>query len=215
MWRQFVLNLFHENKICEKICNRKYPWGWKSKDTILNYKKLLNNCKDNHLNIKETIVKKNLNEFNETCFLKGSILAYNVTYKAYLNNTNFLNYQYTNPKLSIALNEIRNNTPEDLLINLPNKIKVNNSIILSNVITNDFTTDNFKLFGYYNKDEVMHQILSGAIGPEITHIWDQLPVKQIINILYESDDYYDIIEWERDLTLEEPEWHISNINLII
>ena len=215
MWRQFVLNLFHENKICEKICYKKYPWSWKSKDLISNYKNLLVNNKNNYVNIKEAIVKKNLDEFDENYFLKESILGYNITYKAFLDNTNFLNYQYTNPKLSIALNEIRNNTSEDLLINLPNKIKVNNSIILSKEITNDFTTDNFKLFGYYNKDEVTHQIISGAIGPEINHIWDQLPVKQIINILYESDDYCDIIEWERDLTLEEPEWHISNINLII
>tara|TARA_B100000424_G_scaffold12162_1_gene9062 strand:- start:273 stop:920 length:648 start_codon:yes stop_codon:yes gene_type:complete len=215
MWRKFVLYLFHENKICEKICNKKYPWGWKSKDLISNYKNLLINSKNNNINIKEEIVKKNLDEFNEIDFLKGSTLAYNVTYEAYLNNINFLNYQYTNPKLSIALNKIRNNTSDNLILNLPNKININNSSLLSNVIKNEFTTDNFKLFGCYNNNEVVQQLVSGAIGPEVSHIWDQQPIKQVINVLYESNEYYDIIEWERDLTLEDPQWHVSNINSII
>tara|TARA_B100000161_G_scaffold105192_1_gene74426 strand:+ start:2832 stop:3485 length:654 start_codon:yes stop_codon:yes gene_type:complete len=217
MWRKFVLYLFHENKICSNICNKKYPWSWKSKDVISNYKNLLikNKNKNNNLDIKKVIVQKNLDEFIETDFLNGSILAYNIIYKGYLDNINFLNYQYTNPKLSIALNEIRNNTSNDLILNLPNKININKYSVLSNVIKDEITTDNFKIFGLYNSNELVQELVTGAIGPEVSHLWDRRPIKQVINVIYESDHYYDILEWERDLLEDNPQWHVSNINKII
>jgi hypothetical protein len=56
---------------------------------------------------------------------------------------------------------------------------------------------------------------AGAIGPEVQHIWDQKPIKQVVNLLYESDNYYDIVEWERDLMLLNPTWQVSNINNLV
>ena len=215
MWRKFVLYLIHENKICKNTCSKNYPWGWKSKDIISDYKKLLINKKYKNIKSKESIIEKNINEFNEKKFLDDSIFAYNVIYKAYLNNEDFLDHQYTNPRLSIALNELRRNTCENLIVKLPEKIEVNNSVLLSNKIKNEVTTNNFKLFGFYNNAEISHHLSAGVIGPEILHIWDQQPIKQKINVLYKSENYYDIIEWERDLSEENSEWQVCNINKII
>ena len=214
MWRKFVLYLFHENKICEKICNKKYPWSWKSKKLINNYKNMLTENTNEYIKINQ-MAKKNLNDFNQDIFVNSSIFAYNIIYKSYIDKVDFLDYQYTNPKLSIALNQIRNDTSEDLILNLPKKINVNNSTILSNVLKNEFTSDNFKMFGFYNNNEILQELVSGAIGPEVSHLWDQRPIKQVVNVLYESDEYCDILEWERDLSEEDPQWHVSNINILI
>lgn len=204
MIRKFVLYLFHEKQLCKNSCSQKYPWGWKSRNCIIDYKQIINNNYDN-----------NVKKINENHFLKNSIISYNKIYKTYLNEKDFLDFEFTTPKLSIALNNLRENSNNDIISKLPKEINVNKSIILSNSINNELTTNNFKFLGYYNKDEIVHQIITGAIGPEIRHLWDQLPSKQIINVLYQSDNYYDIIEWERNLLESNSEWQVSNINKII
>lgn len=210
MFRKLSLLLIHEKKICSNSCSKTYPWGWKSKDIILNYKSNLD---------KKKIITKNLNEiktsFNEKKFLNDSIYAYNKIYTSYLKKKDFLDYEFTNPKLSIALNELRNNSNDDKILKLPEKISVKDSKILSNKIVNEITTNNFKFLGYYNFNEIVHQIVAGAVGPEVRYLWDQLPIKQKVNVLYKSENYFDIVEWERDLADEEPEWQVSNINKLI
>ena len=98
---------------------------------------------------------------------------------------------------------------------LPKEIDVNKAKILNKSIKNEITTNNFKFFGYFDDNEITNQISIGMIGPEIRHLWDQIPVKQVINVSYKSDKFYDILEWERDLTIDEPEWQVSNINNIL
>ena len=207
MWRKFILHLFHENQVCKNSCNIKYPWGWKSKNTINHQKNILIN--------KKYIFNKSVDSFDKERFLKDSIHAYNIIYNAYVNKVDFLDFEYTNPKLSIALNQLRDSTDDNLIINLPKKIKVNDTILLSNKIKNEITTNNFKFLGYFNQAEISHQLTAGALGPEIKHIWDQQPIKHKLTVLYQSEDFYDIVEWERDLAEKEPEWQVSNINKII
>ena len=207
MFRKILLNSLHEFKLCNKISNIDYPWGWKSKDYIKKYKyKLINN------NFRKELKYK---YFNENEFLLNSSDAYKLVYNSYKNNIDFLDYEYTNPKLSIALNSLRNKNCNKLFNKLPNKINIDKSTILSIYVKKEITTNNFKFLGYYNDQEIIHELSAGIIGPEIQHIWDQKPNKQIINVLYKSDLFYDIVEWECDLSQNDPNWQISNINKII
>lgn len=142
-------------------------------------------------------------------------MAYNLIYKTYLKKNDFLDYEYTTPKLSITLNELRTDIGNNIISKLPIEIKVNKSKILNKNIKNEITTNNFKILGYYDKCEIYDEISIGMIGPEIRHLWDQKPVKQVVNVSYKSDRFYDILEWERDLTTKNPEWQVSNINNIL
>lgn len=203
MLRKNILYFFHDTKICQNICSATYPWGWKDKSLIKNYQKNLMNVK-----------KMNINNFNEKEFINNTITPYNIIYKTYLKKLDFLEYEYTNPSLSIALNKLRNSI--DLSINLiPKEIKINKTKILSNEIKEELTTSNSKFLGYFDESHLIHEITAGAIGPEVSHIWDQRPTKQVVTVLYESKDFYDILEWERDLMLVDPQWQVANINYIL
>lgn len=209
MLRKFTLHLFHENKICENICTIKYPWGWKSINNLYQFKEDLKEHKN-------YVIDKKLNmNFDEDHFLKHSIIAYNLIYKTYLKKNDFLDFEYTTPKLSIALNELRMDLDYNIIDNLPKEIEVSKSNIINKSIKNEITTNNFKFCGYFNNLEITDQITTGMIGPEIRHLWDQIPVKQVVNVSYKSDTFYDILEWERDLRTENPEWQVSNINNIL
>ena len=93
MWRKDILHLFHKSNICNNVCILKNPWGWKDKSLV-----------------KNMLFKKSKNigiiNFNQTEFLKNTIYPYNLIYQSYLDNIDFLDYQYTNPSLSIALNKL-------------------------------------------------------------------------------------------------------------
>lgn len=207
MFRKILLNYLHDSKLCNKISNIDFPWGWKSKKYIKKHKnKLINN------NFKKELKYK---YFNEKEFLQNSSNAYNLVYNSYLKNIDFLDYEYTNPKLSIALNSLRNKNCNEQFNNLPNKLNIHNSFILTKYVKKEITTNNFKFLGYFDNQEIIHELSAGVIGPEIQHIWDEKPNKQIINVLYISDFFYDIVEWECDLSLNDPNWQISNINKII
>lgn len=198
--------MFHDSKHCKKICSINHPWGWKDKSQIeRDNMKVLN---------KNEFFSYQKNE-NENEFMKNTIYPYNLIYKSFVNKVNFLDYQYTNPQLSIVLNKIRNITDDKLLNKLPNEINCIETKIISNDFKFDFFTCNTKYLGYFNKEEVYKEITKGFIGPEFDHIWNDRPLKQVINVLYKSEYFYDTLEWERDLTLEEPEWQVSNINYII
>lgn len=208
MFRKLTLSLFHGKKIGESVCGKKYPWGWKSKSKVYQLEKLLATESSINFFIDQSIEQT----FNESDFLHESVMAYNVIYKAYLNKEDFLDFEYTTPKLSIALNDLRRNIRCDLLKNHPKEIDVKQVKILSKNIKNELTTNNFKICGYFDNRDITKQISIGMIGPEIRHLWDQIPVKQVVNVSYTSETFHDILEWERDLTIENPEWQVSNIN---
>jgi hypothetical protein len=69
--------------------------------------------------------------------------------------------------------------------------------------------------GMYNKSQIVHEITAGILGPEAFNIWDQQGIKQKVKILYESDQYLDVIEWERDMMLPNQVWQVCNINQIL
>ena len=196
MWRKPILHIFHESSICNNICLKKYPWGWKKINNIpqLNF---------NYENIE--LIK----------FKDNTIEPYNIIYNSFLKNKDFLDYQFTTPKLSIALNNIRSTIKDKTISSLPNKINVNEIKILDNKIIPEIFTCNYKYLGYFTKQEIYDEITIGFIGPEIQHLWDKKPSKQIITLSYKSDTFHDIIEWERDLSVKEPFWQVSNINYIL
>ena len=43
---------------------------------------------------------------------------------------------------------------------------------------NNYIRNSNKFLGYYNYQEIMHEISAGIIGPEIQSIWDQRSIKQ-------------------------------------
>ena len=203
MLKKNILYLLHESSICKRICTITYPWGWKDKTLITNQKNYLQ---------KKVKMNNLVDNFNENEFIKNTIYPYNLIYRSYLENIDFLDYGYTNPSLSIALNKIRSTSK---LPQLPNSINIKDVKVLSNEIKEEITTCNFKYLGYFDKEQIIHELSAGAIGPEVQHIWDQRPIKQVVNLLYESDNYYDIVEWERDLMLLNPSWQVSNINNLV
>ena len=69
--------------------------------------------------------------------------------------------------------------------------------------------------GFYNKEEIIHELSAGVIGPEVRKVWDQQSIKQKIKVLYESNEYLDILEWERDVMIPNQDWQVSNINQIL
>lgn len=196
MWRKPILHIFHQSKICNNICLKKYPWGWKKIK-----------------NIPEVSVTSDNIDLNQ--FKDNTIEPYNIIYNSFIKNKDFLDYQYTNPKLSIALNNIRRIVKDKTINKLPNKIKVDEIKILDKKIIPELFTCNYKYLGYFTKQEIYDEITTGFIGPEIQHLWDKKPSKEIITLSYKSDTFYDIIEWERDLSVDEPSWQVSNINYII
>ena len=202
MWKKNILHLFHQTKLCNNRCTLKHPWGWKDESILRQI--IFDKPKINYIG-----------DFNNVEFINNTIYPYNLIYKSYLNNIDFLDYEYTNPRLSIALNKLRGDIDANIIFSLPKEIVLKNIKVLNNVIGNSHTTCNSKFLGYFTKNQILNEITTGMIGPEMSHIWDANPTKQTVTVLYESEFFYDILEWERDLTSDEPNWQVSNINYII
>lgn len=206
MSRKKILNFIYSRKLCENITTR-FPWGWKSKDIIDKEKGILTETNEPFYH--------NYHSFESNDFLKYSKDAYNIIYKNYLDKVDFLDYKYTNPSLSIALNKLRNKIKNEDLNSCPRDINTIDNYILSNRIVYNVTTCNFKILGFTTKNEIKHNIFMGLASPDVNDLKSQYPTKQIINVLYLSEDFYDILEWERDLLELNPEWQVSNINNIL
>ena len=137
---------------------------------------------------------------------------YMKTYYSYINNYDFLNTNLISPNLSNGLNYLRSNSN----INKLNKnIKINKVKIMDSWIKYGRVNNTSKYFGYYNINEVIHEISAGMIGPEVQSIWDQRSVKQKIKLNIELEDREDIFEFERDLMSRGNNWQLCNINRII
>ena len=202
-----LLKLFHKFELCPNLCNIKYPWGWRSK---LNNKNLL--AVKNYSKYLEFKSDDNREIIHNLNFKKDSSDAYKIIYKAFLQNKDFLDYCYTTPSLSLALNELRNNTN---IKSLSNDININNVEIVNLWYEYGLTKSNNKFFGFYSKDEIFHELIAGGLGPEVRKIWDQRGIKQKIKVLYESDEYFDVLEWERNMMIPDQDWQVSNINNIL
>tara|TARA_E500000178_G_C16970585_1_gene730743 strand:- start:604 stop:1227 length:624 start_codon:yes stop_codon:yes gene_type:complete len=206
MIRKNLFRIFYFPNLCNKIDTVGYPWGWKSKneiDSIKNYKLLKNEVNISNYELKY-IHEYKMKEYCEEMYLK--------TYHSYLNEYDFLNTNLISPNLANGLNYLRSNSN----INKLNKnIKINKVKIMDSWIKYGRVNNTSKYFGYYNINEVIHEISAGMIGPEVQSIWDQRSVKQKIKLNIELEDREDIFEFERDLMSRGNNWQLCNINRII
>ena len=208
MNRKSILNLIYNKKLCDNLSSTRFPWGWKNKD-------LMEKLKEKIINSENVPFYHNYHTFESKQFLENSKFAYNIIYKNYLDKKDFLDTKYTTPSLSIALNKLRSKTDDNKLKKYPNDIDTSKNFILSNKIDYNVTTCNYKILGFTSKKEIEYNLIMGLANPNFAELKSQHPTKQIINVLYISDNFYDILEWERDLLELNPEWQVSNINNIL
>ena len=208
MNRKYILNLIYNKKLSNNLCSTRFPWGWKPKDLIEKQKETITNTENDKF-------YHNYHTFESKHFLEHSKIAYDIIYKNYLDKKDFLDTKYTTPSLSIALNKLRSKSDDVKLKKYPNDIKTMENYILSNKIEYNVTTCNYKILGFTSKKEITYNLIMGLASPNNNELKSQHPTKQIINVLYLSDNFYDILEWERDLLELNPEWQVSNINNII
>lgn len=194
--RKIIKNIIHK----KKINNYNFPNNDFSKIYINN------NIK------KKNIININKIEFNEYNFKKESTHAYKIIYNSYINNKDFQDYLYTTPSLSIALNNIRDNKD---ITKLDKYIYINNIEILDYWFEYGIVNTNNSIFGINNKDHLINELIIGMIGPEFKTLWDKKPIKQKVLIKYYSENYVDVLEWEKYVSIKNQNWYVSNINNII
>lgn len=206
MIRKNLFRIFYFPNLCENINTIKYPWGWKSKEQINDIKEY--NLLKNDINIDDYELKYiheiKVKEYCEEIYKK--------TYYSYLNNYDFLNTNLLSPSLANGLNYLRSKSD---INNLNKNIRINNIKLINSWIKHGNIKNTSKIFGYYNINEIAHELSAGMIGPEIQSIWDQRAVKQKIRLNIELEDREDIFEFERDLMDKDNDWQLCNINRII
>ena len=206
MFKKSFLRAFHYPILCNKIDIINNPWGWKSLDEInkiIDYK-----IPESGINIKN-YDRKYIHEYKLRNYTEE---MYNKTYYAYLNNYDFLNSSLFSPKLANGLNYLRS---ESNLANFGDKINIKKVEMIDSWIKYGRIRNSNKFLGYYNYQEIMHEISAGIIGPEIQSIWDQRSIKQKVRFLIESKNRKDVFDFERDLMTINDNWQLCNINRII
>ena len=214
MLKNLILEVLHKPKLCNKINISKYPWGWKSNrniEEIIKFPLITNDIEKLNVSINRDLTyihEYKVKEYAEEVFIKS--------FYAYINDYNFLNSKIFSPTLANGLNYLRS---ESLCnFNLFENIKIKKVDIIDSCIKYGSITNNNKFLGYYNEDEIIHEISAGIIGPEISHIWDQRSIKQKVRISLDSiietsetKDIYrkDIVDLERDLMTTNGEWHLN------
>jgi hypothetical protein len=201
-----ILKLLHNFELCPNLCNIKYPWSWRSKLSNKNLKYLKYSICSNFKS------DDNREYFDDSNFKKYSAEAYKIIYNTYLEKKDFLDYCYATPSLSIALNNLRSTAN---INKLSKNINIKNSKIIDLWYEYGLTKSNDKILGFYSKDEIFYEFIAGSLGPEVRKFWDQQSIKQKVKILYESDDYCDVLEWERNMMIPDQDWQVSNINEIL
>jgi len=193
MIKRIIWPLIHLVEFNPKI--KFNQWGWIPQKEI----------------IKFSTSKKNIDlDFCKEEFEEGVKIGYKTIYKSWINKLDFTQYDYTVPKLSLALNQL-NNSKENKQLNLDNiQVKILESNIEPGLVKN-----NSNFLGLWDKRLIKHELIAGAFGPENFDLWDKKPLKQIIKVKYQIDERIDIWEWERCLTIEDYNWCVSNINQII
>ena len=132
--------------------------------------------------INDNILKNTIKhyDFDEEYFINNSIEGYKLVYKSYIDNINFLDYQYTSPQLSIALNALRNYEFNSILIeDYIDEIDINNVKIINHWYDEGYVYQNKEIFP--NNKYLENQFTAGFIGPENKNLWDDIPIKENIN----------------------------------
>lgn len=200
MFHKFLVSFGNNNiKFHPKVLNQ---WGFFSQYQInkLNHKKEKGICEN-------SLDERHL--FDKTQFQNGVKVGYNKIFHSYYNNEDFLDYCYTTPAMSFALNHFRsynNHSPPNLNLNSIN------AEIVNSWLEYGIAKSNHKILGLWDNDYIKHQIFTGIIGPEAFEIWGQQPIKQKVKVLYKLDNRIDIWIWERCLMKEQSPWIVYNIN---
>lgn len=190
-----------------------FPWGWMPPDYIHH---LLSKTKpsDRFLARNNAHFLAHLEtdpHFAEHDFCEGAIQAYDTIYSHYEADQNFFHCTYASPAMSLIINHLISIKSKIL----PKKPDIIKTKILAHWIEEDFTFRNNKFLGLFNDQEMRHLFYSGMIGPEMNHIWSQVPIKQIVKIHFMSRDREDVWYFERCLFEKNSDWQVQNINGIL
>jgi hypothetical protein len=197
-----MLTRFEVNNMCNYI---KYPWGWMPlKDKLM----LKENLPKNDIYVED----KSRLFYHQYHFRIESKDAYNLVYQKYLDKVDFFDYSFTTPSLSLALNYLHESSDTS---NLKDSIEIKDTEIIGTWLEYGNIEINHSLFNINNTEQLKHELIIGAIGPEIRYLWDQQAIKQVVRTSFQSEDFYDIIDWERSIMIPNQEWQIKNINNLI
>lgn len=201
--KRFIWPLIHSFKFNPNICNN--HWGWMTQNEIKNISQKKIPKGDN---IKLDLY--NFNPIDDDEFINGTIIGYKTIYNSYFDKIDFLDHDYTQPELSIALNHLMKYNNYDKI-----ELKSINSKILGKWYEIGISKMNSNFLGLYDINIIKEEIVTGGIGPEIENLWDKKPMKEKIKVLYQIDNKLDVWEWERCLYTDDSNWCVSNINQII
>lgn len=211
--KRIIWPLIHKYNLNSSININKYPWGWISQNEIKMIAK--QNVPETVENLHFPLGWKDKKFFHPVHFREGAKMGYNAVLNSFYDKDDFVENFYLTPNLSLAFNELNyeiesNNIKYD--IHCTKNMQVE---IIGSWIKVGNAKSNCKFLGLWGKDFIKHELMVGGIGPEIRHLWDQRPIKQIVRVLYKLDDRIDVFDWERCLMTEEYQWNISNINNIL
>lgn len=205
MIHKHIFSKIHKPVFNPLCCNKRFPWGWMPPNYI------------HALRSQPIPNQKNLFTYNhvdtyfyENEFLCGAKQAYDAVYEVYQESGDFLKEGFASPSLSLAINILI-----DKKTVKPKKPLCSEVRLLGDWIQEDPTFMNRKFMGMWNRREIEHSVMAGIIGPEISTVWLQNPVKQVVKVHYICDNREDVWLFERCLFDEDPQWQIQNINDII
>ena len=210
--KKLIWNNVHKFKINKNVCLIKNPWGWIPQKEILKLKKY---------KIPESIEYnsyiKDKKVFYEVHLINYIKKIYFNMFKSYFMKQDFTEKLYISPKLSLALNYFNQLIIENNLYIKEPELDINHIQIevIGSWLSNENTTSNDKILGIWYFEQIKHEIITGALGPEITYTWDQAPVKQTVLLQVKVNNHIDILKIERCLSANNDKWKINNINNIV
>lgn len=212
-FRKRLFNILHKPSFCHDMNYMKHPWGWKSNYQV---KKIIDfPIKSLNKNIDHLEDNYDLRYVHEYRIREYSEELYSKTYYAFLKKYDFLNTSVICPKLAIGLNYIRSQTD---ISNFNDNFKISNVKVLDSWVKYGSIRNITKFLGFYNDNEIIHELSAGILGPEIQSVWDQKSLKQKVRVIIESDIFgqrIDVLDLERDLMMTNVDWQLCNINRII
>ena len=202
MYRNIFKHI-HYPKINLLYSNKKYPWGWMPPNYIKSLIKL--NGKKLPIDYQGDLY------FYEPEFCDGALQAYKTVLNMYNDNSDFISSRCTSPSLSLIINKFIHEKMENTLVSYD----IDNAEILDKWLEEEHTYGNHKVLGLWNNRDLHHYMCTGVIGPEITHIWCQAPIKQVVKVHFSGPRRNDVWLFEKCLMEENSFWQVKNINNII
>ena len=204
MMRQKLFSLIHPVHFRHYLL--KDCWGFVSQEQLFYRKK--NDCYSKMLH--PTIEEQKKFDRNE--FKIGATQGYRMIYQSFYQRNNFLESNFTTPKLSLALNYLQKTTKhKDPILNFKN---VSIQILDSNV-EYGLVKSNDKILGLWTANCIKKDFLTGMVGPEFQTNWHQQPIRQNVIVLYEFGNRKDIWTWQRSFSVTKSYWIVCNINNIL